>query len=138
MSFFSPLTARFLGTYHFLSIFQDPAPAWPHLRSWPYAPPQTQQVGSSPCATTQQCTHTISMHTCPHICNYLCTMSLPPDSKILERMDKNCCLCDPVMLNKSWLTKEMDCPSLQSFSGGKELACQCRRCRFNPWVKKIP
>jgi len=20
----------------------------------------------------------------------------------------------------------------------KELACQCRRCRFNPWVSKIP
>ena len=23
-------------------------------------------------------------------------------------------------------------------SSGKESACQCRRCRFNPWVKKIP
>ena len=22
--------------------------------------------------------------------------------------------------------------------GGKESACQCRRCRFNPWVRKIP
>ena len=23
-------------------------------------------------------------------------------------------------------------------SGGKEFACQCRRHRFNPWVRKIP
>jgi len=22
--------------------------------------------------------------------------------------------------------------------GGKESTCQCRRCRFNPWVRKIP
>ena len=21
---------------------------------------------------------------------------------------------------------------------GKEIACQCRRCSFNPWVRKIP
>ena len=22
--------------------------------------------------------------------------------------------------------------------GGKESACQCRKCGFNPWVRKIP
>lgn len=58
-----------------------------------------------PLVSPDNSAHTVSMHTCPHICSYFCTLSLPPDSKILERMDKNC-LCDPVMLNKSWLTKE--------------------------------
>ena len=31
--------------------------------------------------------------------------------------------------------------TIMGFPGGavvKESACQCRRCRFNPWVKKIP
>ena len=23
-------------------------------------------------------------------------------------------------------------------SSGKELTCQCRRCRFDPWVRKYP
>ena len=27
---------------------------------------------------------------------------------------------------------------LPSWLSGKESACQCRRCRFNPWVRKIP
>jgi len=26
---------------------------------------------------------------------------------------------------------------LQGFPGGKESACQCRRCRFDPWVGRI-
>ena len=27
---------------------------------------------------------------------------------------------------------------LPRWSSGKKFACQCRRCRFNPWVRKIP
>ena len=27
---------------------------------------------------------------------------------------------------------------LRWWLSGKESACQCRRCRFNPWVRKIP
>ena len=29
-------------------------------------------------------------------------------------------------------------PPVMRFPGGKEAACQCRRCRFNPWVRRIP
>ena len=27
---------------------------------------------------------------------------------------------------------------LPSWLSGKQSVCQCRRCRFNPWVRKIP
>ena len=30
------------------------------------------------------------------------------------------------------------CIGLSMCLGGKESTCQCRRCGFNPWVKKIP
>jgi len=29
-------------------------------------------------------------------------------------------------------------PGLPSGASGNESACQCRRCRFNLWVRKIP
>jgi len=32
-------------------------------------------------------------------------------------------------------------PTTLGFPGGKELTCQCKRhkrCRFNPWIRKIP
>ena len=34
----------------------------------------------------------------------------------------------------SWLLTQQ----LPRWCSGKESACQCRRCRFNPWVGKIP
>ena len=36
---------------------------------------------------------------------------------------------------KRVLRYELQLPTCLS---GKESACQCRRCRFNPWVRKIP
>ena len=30
------------------------------------------------------------------------------------------------------------CWSFPDGASGKEPACQCRRCRFNPWVRRIP
>ena len=35
-----------------------------------------------------------------------------------------------------WLSKPVYWAS--QVTSGKEFACQCRRCRFNPWVQKIP
>ena len=32
----------------------------------------------------------------------------------------------------------MGFPRQEHWSGGKESACQCRRCGFNPWVGNIP
>ena len=45
---------------------------------------------------------------------------------------------------KNWLLFQIDIKTGGGFSGGisgKELACQCRRCKrlkFDPWVRKIP
>ena len=41
---------------------------------------------------------------------------------------------------QSLLSKNMKIDYLQTFSfpGGKEYACQCRRCGFHPWVGKKP
>ena len=38
----------------------------------------------------------------------------------------------------TWEALCMDCCGLPCSSDGKESACQCRRFRFNPWVRKIP
>ena len=32
----------------------------------------------------------------------------------------------------------IDTMGLSRWQSGKEFACQCRRYRFNPWVRKIP
>jgi len=39
------------------------------------------------------------------------------------------------MVQKVGYNREMGLPRWPS---GKESACQCRRCGFNPWVGKIP
>ena len=48
----------------------------------------------------------------------------------------------PWSLKESGTTEQLSTASeLFGFPGctsGKEPACQCRRCRFNPWVMKIP
>ena len=45
------------------------------------------------------------------------------------------------MLNTCWLLLYYLYQAFPGGSSGKEPACQCRRrkkCRFDPWVKKIP
>ena len=37
-----------------------------------------------------------------------------------------------------WEMPYRECTGLPWWLGGKEFTCQCRRCRFNPWVGKIP
>ena len=44
-------------------------------------------------------------------------------------------------LYSPWGLKESDTTeqlSLPTWYNGKESACQCKRCKFNPWIGKIP
>ena len=44
-------------------------------------------------------------------------------------------------LEGGWVCLSSDLPSCEGLSrwlSGKESTCQCRRCRFDPWVGKIP
>ena len=41
------------------------------------------------------------------------------------------CYCCLVLIHEIW-------PGLPRWLSGKESACQYRRCKFNPWVEKIP
>ena len=46
-----------------------------------------------------------------------------------------------VAKNRTWLrdwTTVQETSRLPWWLSGKESACQCRRCEFNPWVRKIP
>ena len=40
--------------------------------------------------------------------------------------------------NVNWYSYYGEQYGLPWWLSGKESACQCRRCRFNPWVRKIP
>ena len=59
-------------------------------------------------------------HALPQACwdrpRYLCTCSLTSSQSQL-----NCHL-----LSRAW------------WLNGKEFSCQCRRCRFHPWVERVP
>ena len=50
-------------------------------------------------------------------------------------MNKHVKRCPTSLGIREILTKTTSFPS--GFSG-KESACQCKRCEFNPWVRKIP
>ena len=45
-------------------------------------------------------------------------------------------------VSESGMTEQLSTASellgFPGYASGKEPACQCRRCRFNPWVRKIP
>ena len=39
---------------------------------------------------------------------------------------------------KPYKTLRYKCTGLPRWHSGKESSCQCRRCRFDPWVRKFP
>ena len=50
-----------------------------------------------------------------------------------------CQSCIPLSVLLSWVIQTNQlCLGLAWWLSGKEAACQCRRCRFNPWLWKIP
>ena len=53
-------------------------------------------------------------------------------------LDLHLCVWKSEMLNWTWWRLQFLFKGLPWWLQGKESVCQCKRCGFDPWVKKIP
>ena len=64
-------------------------------------------------------------------------LPFPSPGESSQPRDETLVSCNSCIAGRLFTTEPLGKPHLR-WCNGKEFACQCKRCRFDPWVRKIP